>query len=163
MTSLQEERERAREELRESREIYEKHIEEINNELESSKKSLTGMNELYIEQQKRVQKMLDEMAEKDAQAEGRVQAKQEELKKTRQAQQLAEDKLKFAEAKYVRETEEARKRYQKEIDDWRFKSEQIATRNAELSRANGELRRRLQTLEAELKEISEKVIFQILG
>ena len=139
MTSLQEERER-------TRGAYEKRIEEITSEMETCKKNTTGLNELYIEQQKRAQKLMDDLSDKN-----------EEVKRTRQAQHIAEEKLGIFEVKLNREMDEMRKKQQKEADDWRLKNEQLMARNTELSRANNELRLRLQSIEADYKGLADKV------
>ena len=57
--------------------MYDKRVEEISVEMDGYKKSLASMNELYVEQQKRVDKLFGEMADKDALVDKRVEAKNE--------------------------------------------------------------------------------------
>ena len=117
------------------------------------------MNELSVDQQKRIERLFSDFEEKAAQSEKLLRSKEEEVKRAKQAQQRSEEQIKFNEIKHTKDVDEIKKKAKKDVDEWRFKYEQTASNNAELSRANGEMRRRLQTIEGDVKVLAEKVAF----
>lgn len=134
----------------------EKNLKLLTNENESNKKHIETLNKLSIEQQKQIQKLFYDLEEKNAKVEKQSTKQGDEVKRLRQSLNLSNDKLKYHQMKAESELEEARKKQQKDIDQLKFANEQASVRNGELSRANGELRKKLQIIEGEWKDLSDK-------
>lgn len=134
----------------------EKNIQSLNTENESNKRSIESLNKLNFEQQKQIQKLFYDIEEKNSLAEKQTAKKGDEVKRIRQSLNIANEKLKYQQLKYEADCDDLKKKFQKEIDQLKFSNEQAIIRNGELSRSNGEMRKRIQTMESDLKDLAEK-------
>ena len=86
----------------------------------------------------------------------REQARRLRVEKERQLQ-LVNDRLKYAEQKHQLELTEIRKSFELAIKEVRVNADRETSRGAELSKHNGELRKRVQSLEIQVREAHEKL------
>lgn len=156
LKSTKEEKEVLQEELEKRTVKYEKKIETIGTENEKYKKNCESLYQVNFEQQKQIQKLFHDLESKNESNEKMSLKKCDELKRLRQALTLSNEKLKFQQVKYETEIEDLKKKQGKEVEILKFNNEQMTIRNGELSRSNGELRKKIQTIENELKELNEK-------
>lgn len=120
------------------------------------KKKIDSLYDLNLDQQKQIQKMLNDIESQSQSTEKLNLKKGDELKRLRQTLNLSQEKHKFYQMKYESEIEELKKKHIDEIDQLKFSSQQMTLRNGELSRCNGELRKKIQNLENDLKALNEK-------
>ena len=123
------------------------------------KLNMDSLNQLSIEQQKQMHALFGELEQQRggvAASSTTTQRLDAELKRVRHSLALANDKLRYQQLKHETEADEARKRAHKELDALKRSAEQTQSRNAELARSNGDMRKRVHSLEAELGEHRER-------
>lgn len=126
------------------------------NENEKLRKKVDSLYELNLDQQKQIQKMFNDIESKSQSNEKICLKKGDELKRAKQALNLSQEKQKFYQIKHENEIEELKKKYSEEIDQLKFSNQQMTLRNGELSRSNGDMRKKIQNLENDLKSLNEK-------
>lgn len=136
--------------------IFETKLGEILLENEALNEKCNSLSKLSFEQQKQMQKMFIELDEKKDFTEKQAVKKSDEIKRLKQLLNLAQEKIKYLQQKHSTEIENIKKKLIKDYDQLKFQHENNTIRNGELSRSNLELRKKLQQLEADLKEANEK-------
>lgn len=131
-------------------------LQNYQSENDKLKKKIDSLYDLNLDQQKQIQKMLNDIESQSQSTEKLNLKKGDELKRLRQTLNLSQEKQKFYQMKYESEIEELKKKHIDEIDQLKFSNQQMTLRNGELSRCNGEMRKKIQNLENDLKTLNEK-------
>lgn len=135
---------------------YESKLESLQLDYDSLNEKCTSLTKLSFEQQKQMQKMFFELDEKKDSNEKQAMKKTDEIRRLKQMLNLANEKIKYLQQKHSVDVENMRKKYLKENEQLKFSNESNTMRNGELSRANLEMRKKIQQLETDLKEANEK-------
>jgi hypothetical protein len=145
----EEEKQNFEHDLAKQAKFYEKKLAQLEKELEIEHK----VNQEHKDQ---IKNLLRELDEKTVLNEKQNTKKQDEMKRLRQNLNLANEKLKYLELRTESELDSLRKKHQKELDQMRFQLEQGVQRNGDLSKSNGEMRKKLSQFEQDFKELNEK-------
>ncbi|RNA40960.1 coiled-coil domain-containing protein [Brachionus plicatilis] len=156
LKSMEEDKEKIISDLENRLMIAENLPQNLESENETLKKKIDSLYELNLDQQKQLQKMFQDMESKSQSNEKLYSKKGDELKRLRQALNLSQEKLKFIQMKHESEIEELKKKHTEETDQLKFSNQQMTLRNGELSRSNGDMRKKIQNLESDLKSQVEK-------
>lgn len=150
------ERAQTEERLYEDKEQLEKRVDQLEQEKEQLKKNIESLNNFNVEHQEQIRSLLVTLDEKSTKYDQSASRKEEEIKRLRQTVKMNTDKLSYQQQKHENELNELRKKMSKELEQMKFANDQNTSRNGDLSKANGEMRRKIQLLETDLKEANEK-------
>lgn len=123
------------------------------NEMKSKFDSISYQN---FEQQNKIQFLLKDAETKASNKEKSYTMKSDELKRLKQSLNLSQERVKYLQTKSETEIQTLKKQCARDYNQLKAINEQTISNNAELSRSNGELRKKNKQMEADLKELNEK-------
>ena len=137
--------------------LYEKKLDALNSETLKYQLNLDSVNNLNLDLQKQIQKLLTDLDLKSATNEKQAQKKLDELKALKQTISLNSDKLNYQKIKYESQIEDLKKQFSKEMDTLKASNDKTVINNGELSRSNVNMRNKIKQLEYEVKDLNEKL------
>ena len=109
-----------------------------------------------FEKQNKIQYLLKDAETKATNKKKCFTMKSDELKRVKQQLNLSQERVKYLQTKSETEIQLLKKQCAKEYNQLKISNEQTISNNAELSRSNGELRKKNKQFETDLKELNEK-------
>jgi hypothetical protein len=136
--------------------FHEKKLETLQADHAKQQLTLDSVNNLNLDLQKQIQKLLADADHKHELNEKFAQKKLDDIKNLKQTCHLTGEKLKYQKLKFESQIEDLKKMFAKELENVKLNHDKAIVNNGELSRSNTSMRTKIKQLELECKEFLEK-------